>query len=70
MQENGASLPAAVSNALSSSLLHWQWPGALLPGSCSVEVVVKAKSKEHGKDLQQKEMEQVSSLPQQQLGGI
>lgn len=52
MQENGASLPAAVSKTLSSSLLHWQWPGALLPVSCSVEVVVKAKSKEHGKDLQ------------------
>ena len=70
MQENGASLPAAVSKALGSSLPHWQWPGALLPVACSVEVVVKAKGKEHGKDLKRKETEQVNSLPQQHLGGI
>lgn len=63
------SLPAAVSNAFGSSLLQCPWPGELLPASCSVKVVVKAKGEEHSEGLKQKEREQVNSLPQQHLGG-
>lgn len=53
MQENRASLPAAVPKAFGSSLLRCQRPGELLPAS--VKVVVKAKGEEHSEDLERKE---------------